>query len=177
MKTKISQSKVFGSSGGSKGGAWDAPSPPWQPKFLHFHAFFGKNWQNHRLAPPPPGSCRPLLGEILDPPLGSVEEREPKWLLYTELHRFRAYPFADPNYFNSVGHCWPVFTENSVKNEMKCVEDSHETVRNPRSISITHLTTFTEKHFSLIASKAISSYKIITRDANKSRQKDTHHNN
>ena len=42
--------------------------PPWRPKFLHFHAVFGENWQNHRLAPPP-GSWRPLLGEILDPPL------------------------------------------------------------------------------------------------------------
>ena len=111
--------------------------------------------------------------------VGSVEEREPKRLLYTELHRFRAYPFADPHYFNSVGYCWPVFTENSVKNEMKCGEGSHETARNPRSISITHLITFTEKHFSLIASKAIlnSNNKITTRFANKSRQKDTHHNN
>ena len=37
-------------SGGSKGGARDVPPPG--PKFLHFHAVFGKNWPNNRLAPP-----------------------------------------------------------------------------------------------------------------------------
>ena len=41
-----------------RGGAGDAPPPPRRPKFLHFHAFFGENSQNHRLAPrefaPPP---------------------------------------------------------------------------------------------------------------------------
>ena len=42
--------------------------PPWGSKFFRFHAVFGKNWQNRMLAPPP-GSWRPLLGEILDPPL------------------------------------------------------------------------------------------------------------
>ena len=38
-------------SGGSKGGVRDA-RPPSGPKFLHFHAVFGKNWPNNRLAPP-----------------------------------------------------------------------------------------------------------------------------
>ena len=42
--------------------------PPWGPKFFQFHAVFGKIWQNRMLAPPL-GSWRPLLGEILDPPL------------------------------------------------------------------------------------------------------------
>ena len=30
-----------------------AASP--NPKFIHFHAVFGKNWPNNRLAPPPSG--------------------------------------------------------------------------------------------------------------------------
>ena len=46
---------------------WTRP-PPWGPKFFQFPAVFGKIWQNRMLAPPP-GSWRPLLGEILDPPL------------------------------------------------------------------------------------------------------------
>ena len=54
------------SSGGSKGGARDAPPGP---KFFQFHAVFGKIWQHCMLAPPPLGSWRPLIGEILDPPL------------------------------------------------------------------------------------------------------------
>ena len=43
-------------------------APPWGSKFFQFHAVFGKIWQNRMLAPPL-GSWRPLLGEILDPPL------------------------------------------------------------------------------------------------------------
>ena len=46
--------------------------PPWGSKFFQFHAVFGKFWQNRMLAPPPPGSWRPLLGEILDPPLSCL---------------------------------------------------------------------------------------------------------
>ena len=42
--------------------------PPWGSKFFQFHAVFGKIWQNCMLAPPLE-SWRPLLGEILDPPL------------------------------------------------------------------------------------------------------------
>ena len=42
-----------------------APSPG--SKFFQLHAVFKKIWQNRMLAPP--GSWRPLLGEILDPPL------------------------------------------------------------------------------------------------------------
>ena len=42
---------------------------PQGSKFFQFHAVFGKIWQNCMLVPPP-GSWRPLLGEILDPPLG-----------------------------------------------------------------------------------------------------------
>ena len=47
------------------------PPPPKGSKFFQFHAVFGEIWQNRMLAPPPPspGSWRPLLGEILDPPL------------------------------------------------------------------------------------------------------------
>ena len=47
-------------------GVRGTPSP--RPKFFQFHAVFGKIWQNRMLAPPL-GSWRPLLGEILDPPL------------------------------------------------------------------------------------------------------------
>ena len=44
-----------------RGGA--RPSrPPSCPKFLHFHAVFGKNWPNNRLAPPPLGLAPPPLG-------------------------------------------------------------------------------------------------------------------
>ena len=59
------QTSTFASRG-SKGSARDAPRGP---KFFQFHAVFGKIWQNRMLAPP--GSWRPLLGEILDPPLFS----------------------------------------------------------------------------------------------------------
>ena len=38
-------------SGGSKGGR-EGRVPPPGPKFLHFHAVFGKNWPNNRLVPP-----------------------------------------------------------------------------------------------------------------------------
>ena len=51
-------------------GARGTHAPSWGPKFFQFHAVFGKIWQNRMLAPPPPpGSWRSLLGEILDPPL------------------------------------------------------------------------------------------------------------
>ena len=36
--------------GGSRGHA--SLVSPSGPKFLHFHAVFGKNWSNDRLAPP-----------------------------------------------------------------------------------------------------------------------------
>ena len=49
------------SSGGSKGGCEGCVPPPSGPKFLHFHAVFGKNWPNNRLAPPP-GLAPPPLG-------------------------------------------------------------------------------------------------------------------
>ena len=49
-----------------------APAPPPGSKFFQFQAVFGKNWRNCMLAPPP-GSWRPLLGEILDPPLSPSE--------------------------------------------------------------------------------------------------------
>ena len=47
-------------SGGSKGGVRDA-CPPSGPKFLHFHAVFGKNWPNNRLACPSLGLMPPPL--------------------------------------------------------------------------------------------------------------------
>ena len=43
-----------------RGGARDARPPG--PKFLHFHAVFGKNLPNNRLAPPPLGLAPPPLG-------------------------------------------------------------------------------------------------------------------
>ena len=55
------------SSGRSKGG-YEGRMPPWGSQIFQFHAVFGKFWQNCMLAPPL-GSWRPLLGEILDPPL------------------------------------------------------------------------------------------------------------
>ena len=36
-----------------RGGARGTRAPPSGPKFLHFHAVFGKNWPNNRLAAPP----------------------------------------------------------------------------------------------------------------------------
>ena len=51
-----------------RGGTGDARPLPRGSKFFRFHAVFGKFWQNRMLAPPL-GSWRPLLGEILDPPL------------------------------------------------------------------------------------------------------------
>ena len=57
---------VLVTSGGSK-----VPRAPRGSKFLQFHSVFGEFWQNRMLAPPL-GSSRPLLGEILDPPLVTV---------------------------------------------------------------------------------------------------------
>ena len=54
----------------------DAPPPPRGSKFFQFHAVFGKFWRNRMLAPPP-GSWRPLLGEILDPPLVIISYTSP----------------------------------------------------------------------------------------------------
>ena len=45
--------------------------PPWGSIFFQFHAVFEKIWQNHMLVPHL-GSWHPLLGEILDLPLGMV---------------------------------------------------------------------------------------------------------
>ena len=44
-----------------RGGARDARPPGL--KFLHFHAVFGKNWPNNRLAPPPFGVSAPSSGK------------------------------------------------------------------------------------------------------------------
>ena len=53
-------------------GARGMRAPPLRgPKFFQFHAVFGKIWQNRMLVPP--RSWRPLLGEILDPPLENIE--------------------------------------------------------------------------------------------------------
>ena len=46
----------------------DAPPPSRGSKFFQFHAVFGEIWQNRMLVPPME-SWRPLLREILDPPL------------------------------------------------------------------------------------------------------------
>ena len=45
----------------------DGCVPPPQPKFLHFHAVFGKNWSNSILASP--SRVGTPLREIMDPPL------------------------------------------------------------------------------------------------------------
>ena len=47
----------------------DGRAAPRGSKFFQFHAVFGKIWHNCMLAPPPPESWRPHLGETLDPPL------------------------------------------------------------------------------------------------------------
>ena len=64
----------WGTSGGSKGGH-EGRAPPPGPKFLHFHAVFGNNWPNNRLAPPL-WAWHPLLWEILDPPLGTLSHQD-----------------------------------------------------------------------------------------------------
>ena len=53
--------------------------PPWGSKFFQFHAVFGKIWQNRMLAPPL-GSWRPLLGEILDPPLHTHQSYDSQFI-------------------------------------------------------------------------------------------------
>ena len=45
-----------------RGGARDARPHP-GPTFLHFHAVFGKNWPNNRLALPPSGVSAPSSGK------------------------------------------------------------------------------------------------------------------
>ena len=65
-------------SDGSKGGSRDAP--PWGSKFFQFHAIFEKIWQNRMLVPP--RSWRPLLGEILDPPLWKLSFQDWHILLH-----------------------------------------------------------------------------------------------
>ena len=42
------------------GGAGDASPPISGPKFLHFHAVFGKNWPSSLLVPPPLRGFSPL---------------------------------------------------------------------------------------------------------------------
>ena len=46
-----------------------APPPPGGPNSFNFMQFLGKFGKIVCWRPPPPGSWRPLLGEILDPPL------------------------------------------------------------------------------------------------------------
>ena len=65
---KPNEHLFFVISGGSKGARGTRAPSPRGSKFFLFHAVFGKFLQNRMLAPPP-WSWRPLLGEILDPPL------------------------------------------------------------------------------------------------------------
>ena len=58
------------SSGGSKGGAKDARPPP-GAQILSISCSFWENLAKSYVGAPP-GSWRPLLGEILDPPLSSM---------------------------------------------------------------------------------------------------------
>ena len=65
-KKKDQDSQTVASGGSRVGGAPGTSAPPSRPKFLHFHAVFGRNlgnWSNSRLARPPPP------WEILDPSL------------------------------------------------------------------------------------------------------------
>ena len=64
-------SPVHLTSGGFRGGAGGTPPGT---QILSIHAVFRKIWQNRLLAPPPPpGSwCPPPPGEILDPPLLTI---------------------------------------------------------------------------------------------------------
>ena len=59
MLTHNNESPGGISSGGSKG---EGGRPSYGPKFSQFHAFFGKFWQYHRLAPPPGGLAHPPTG-------------------------------------------------------------------------------------------------------------------
>ena len=59
-------------SGGSKGGARDARPPPPGVKILSISCSFWKILAKSYVGAPL-GSWRPLLGEILDPPLIDVE--------------------------------------------------------------------------------------------------------
>ena len=58
------------SSGGSKGGARDAR--PLGAQILSISCSFWENMAKSYVGTPPPGSWRPLLGKILDPPLVSI---------------------------------------------------------------------------------------------------------
>ena len=55
--------------------------PPHGPKFSQFHAVFCKIWQNHMLAPLLEG-WRPLLREILDPPLLPYSQQDESSYLF-----------------------------------------------------------------------------------------------
>ena len=66
ITVKISYSKAVADLRGREG-----RSPPRGSKFFQFHAVFGKIWQKSYVGAPL-GSWRPLLGEILDPPLEGV---------------------------------------------------------------------------------------------------------
>ena len=61
-----------------RGGARDARPPG--PKFLHFHAVFGKNWPNNRLAPPL-GVSAPSSGK--------------SWIRHCYANTFRSHLFSD----------------------------------------------------------------------------------
>ena len=50
----------------------DARPPPGGPNSFNFMQFLGKFGKIVCWRPPPPGSLRPLLGEILDPPLNLI---------------------------------------------------------------------------------------------------------
>ena len=46
--------------------------PPGGPNSFNFHAVFWENCAKKSYVGAPPGSWRPLLGEILDPPLSTA---------------------------------------------------------------------------------------------------------
>ena len=78
----------YNTSGGSKGDARDTPpGGPNSFNFMRFLWIFGKIvcWR------PPPESWRPLLGEILDRPLHSIDQSTPKlmWVWKYQTHLFR----------------------------------------------------------------------------------------
>ena len=81
------KSWICHSSGGSEGGAPGAP--PYGPKICNFMQFFGKFWQNRRLALPPGGLAPPPTGNPgFAPALYHLEA----WMFFYGLAPFTKYP-------------------------------------------------------------------------------------
>ena len=68
---------------------WTRSPPPQAQNSFNFMQFLGIFWQNRMLAPPPPGSWRPHLGEILDPPLNVTTNRDNYLMRIGSPHRHK----------------------------------------------------------------------------------------